>query len=57
MTDRSDDWQDEFHAERHRRFLQAKLRRLPPGHPDEPDLIDALNPQEEPDEPARPTGD
>lgn len=43
----TDDELDELHSQRHRSFLQAKLRRLPYGHPDEEEIIDALNTRKE----------
>lgn len=33
---------DEYYEEQHRRKLQRQLAHLPPGHPDEGDLLDAL---------------
>lgn len=33
---------DEYYEEMHRRRLHRRLMSLPPGHPDEGDLLDAL---------------
>ena len=33
---------DEYYEDKHRRKLQGMLRYLPPGHPDEGDILDAL---------------
>jgi hypothetical protein len=45
-----DDYLDELYESRHRSFLQAKLRRLPAGDPDEGDLQDAIDELDEDDE-------
>lgn len=42
-----DDYLDELYESRHRSFLQAKLRRLPAGHPDEDELMEALDDADE----------
>lgn len=41
-SSRYDDYLDELHEHRHRRIIQAKLRHMEPGHPDEEELLDAL---------------
>lgn len=40
MTDH--DYEDLLHEEQRRRKLHNKLMHLPPGHPDEGDIEDAL---------------
>ena len=46
----SNDWDippDEYYEDKHRRKLQGLLRHLPPGHPDEGDILDALEEMED----------
>ena len=45
--DYDDDYLDELYAANRKDKLLAQLRRIEPGHPDEADLIDALNELEE----------
>lgn len=45
--DYDDDYLDELYAANRKAKILAQLRRIEPGHPDEGDLIDALNELEE----------